>query len=109
MRDKRPTKKIWIKGEKQEKLVTGLLDTGSEGCIVRRKIAKRIKLPDGEPTTLIGAGGKDVKAEATECELKINGEWTEFRVFVVDKVSTDMILGIDYMEAEGYELNDEIR
>ena len=88
--------------------VTFLLDTGSALTILRKSIWDRCKQPDDklEPwnqQSLVGAEGTTLRVYGSTCvQWEVDGKEFSHNVAVVDPLTTEAILGLDFLK--GYKL-----
>ena len=84
--------------------VTFLLDTGSALTILRKSIWDRCKQPDDklEPRnqkSLVGAEGTTLRVYGSACvQWKVDGKEFSHVVAVVDPLTTEAILGLDFLK-----------
>ena len=84
--------------------VTFLLDTGSALTILRRSIWDRCKQPDDklEPwnqQSLVGAEGTTLRVYGSTCvQWEVDGKEFSHNVAVVDPLTTEAILGLDFLK-----------
>ena len=86
--------------------VSFLIDTGSAFTILRKDTFERI-CPDGPPLdassqTFAGVNGNSLDSHGS-CELCINigGRLFNHRIFVLSDITTEALLGLDFLEAHG--------
>ena len=80
-----------------------LLDTGSPVSLLNGSVWEKIKSPGSilHPWTgsaLIGVGGQHLQIQGTaEMQVQVSGQSFPIRVLIVDNLSTEAILGLDFM------------
>ena len=94
-----------ICGDIQKTPVNFLLDTGSPVSLLNGSVWEKIKSPGSvlHPWTgsaLIGVGGQHLQIQGTaEVQVQVAGQPFPIRMLIVDNLSTEAILGLDFMEA----------
>ena len=84
--------------------VTFLLETGSALTILRKSIWDRCKQPDDklEPwnqQSLVGAEGTTLRVYGSTCvQWEVDGKEFSYNVTVVDPLTTEAILGLDFLK-----------
>ena len=87
--------------------VSFILDTGVTISLIRRDKWDRVKVEgdDLEPWTgkkLVGAEGTALQIHCvTNIKIMVDGEMFTLRAIVADMLTTEAILGLDFMEANG--------
>ena len=86
--------------------VSFLIDTGSAFTILRKDTFEWI-CPDGPPLdassqTFVGVNGNSLDSHGS-CELRINigGRLFNHRIFVLSDITTEALLGLDFLAAHG--------
>ena len=82
-----------------------LLDTGSPVSLLNGSVWEKIKSPDSilYPRTgsaLIGVGGQYLQIQGiAEVQVQVASQFFPISVLIVDNLSTEAMLGLDFMEA----------
>jgi hypothetical protein len=82
-----------------------LLDTGCGTSVVSERLVRKLRLPitpirDGESSVLFGASGHTIHVLGrTEISLKLGGLTVPFNFLVVQPLTQDLILGLDFLES----------
>ena len=86
--------------------VSFLIDTGSAFTILRKDTFERI-CPDGPPLdassqTFVGVNGNSLDSHGSyELCINISGRLFNHRIFVLSDITTEALLGLDFLEAHG--------
>jgi len=96
-----------IYGNIQKRPVTFLLDTGSPVSLLNSTIWEKIKPTDSivsipHPWTgsaMIGVGGQHLQIQGTaEVQVQVADQLFPIRMLIADNLSTEAILGLDFLE-----------
>lgn len=95
------TKEVEIRGDKRNKKVRALFDSGSAVCQVRRDIIKDvatiIKLLNGQRFKM--ANNEIINTNlATIFEIEIKGYFPAITPYVIDGLGCDLIVGANFMQ-----------
>jgi len=114
-------KRLNIRGNRGERVVNCLFDTGAGYSFIKEEIAKEIgdiiKFPTKMKFKLADGKTHIEVSEKIILEIKINGHWISDEVVVIKELSEDMLIGVNTMqkwrikldlESESVKINPEV-